>query len=447
MSENPLNKHAVTRRRAFQIFGIGAAAIALAACAPSGTGGGGGSKPSANGATKNSGLSGSAATDFAFASWSLTEAAAAPALKQTLESYSKKHDVKITDVSFPYNEYFNQLMLQVRGGQFTGVAHVDVAWIGSLASMGKLQDLSALTKGRGYTDTALKAAQFNNVQYALPWTIGAIGLVTNSEILAKAGIDADAFPTTVDEFEKGLKDIKALGGGLIPYAASTKAAQLKDILIWMETFGSPLVKGDTITIGDDASIEAVTWYKSLYDQGLIAADVDRFDARSLFAQGRAAIYDDAPVGRSAVLNESPDSALEKKLAPVARPVLKSGDTSRALVWGGSLAVIDSDTAPTGGDFAQFATSDLDTVLADYAIRGLPPVTEEAQASSAVTSDVFGSQFSERITSTSTSNPLWAFTSYSQMETKIAEHVQSVLVGSAKPADAMKRAGEEAQKLV
>jgi len=442
MSASPLMTIEFSRRRALQLFGIGAAAAALAACAPTGTGTG----PAPAGGS-GAGLNGADPTDFSFASWSFTEEAAAPALEAIVAAYEGKQSISVKDVSFPYNEYFNQLTLQVRGGQFSGAAHVDVAWLGSLAAMGKLQDLSALTEGRGYSDAALKAAQFDGTQYALPWTIGAIGLVTNSEILAKVGVTPEEFPTTLDAYEKTLKDLKALGGGLIPYAASTKAAQLKDILIWMQTFGSPLIDGDTVTIGDDASIEAVTWYKSLYDQGLIAADVDRFDARSLFAQGRAAIYDDAPVGRTAVVGESPDPDLASKLAPVSRPVLKEGDTPRALVWGGAIAVVDGEGAATAGDFAQFATSDLDTVLADYAIRGLPPVTTEAQESDVVAADTFGSLFSERITATATGNPFWAFTSYSQIETEIAEQVQAVLVGSATPADAMKAAGEAAQKLV
>jgi multiple sugar transport system substrate-binding protein len=438
MSASPLPNPAFTRRRALQLFGLGAATIALAGCAPTGTSG------AASGAA---GLNGADPTDFAFASWSLTEEAAKPALEAIIADYEKANGVSVKPTAFPYNEYINQLMLQVTGGQFTGAAHVDVAWLGSLAATGKLQDLSSLAKGRGYTDAALTAATFDGVQYALPWTIGAIGLVTNSEILGKVGVAPDAFPTTIDDFEKTLKDLKGLGGGLIPYAASTKAAQLKDILIWMQTFGSPLVDGDTITIGDDASIEAVAWYKSLYDQGLIAADVDRFDARSLFAQGRAAIYDDAPVGRGAVTGESPDPDLGSKLVPVSRPVLAAGDTPRALVWGGAIAVVNGSGAATAGDFAQFATSDLDTILADYAVRGLPPATEEALSSDAIASDVFGSQFSERITANATSNPLWAFTAYSQIEAEVADRVQAVLVGSSSPKDAMKEAGAAAQKLV
>ncbi|WP_350348887.1 extracellular solute-binding protein [Agromyces sp. G08B096] len=431
-------KSAITRRQALSILGIGAATATLAACAPTGTGG----APAATAGTGSF-----TPTDFSFASWSLTEEAAAPALKALLQQYSSAEKVEIEEVSFPYNEYFNQLMLQVRGGQFAGAAHVDVAWLGSLAALGKLQDVSALTKGRGYTESALTAAQFDGVQYAFPWTIGAIGLVTNSEILDRAGISADEFPTSIDAFESALKDLKGLGGGLIPYAASTKAAQLKDILIWMQTFGSPLVKKGEVTIGDDASIEAVTWYKSLYDQGLIAADVDRFDARSLFAQGRTAIYDDAPVGRGAVTKESPDADLASKLVPVSRPVLKKGDTPRALVWGGAIAVVSGEGAETAADFGQWATSDTEAVLADYEIRGLPPVTEEALASDVVTGDEFGVLFSERITKTATTNPFWQFPQYAQIESAVAEKVQAVLVGQQSPADAMKEAGETAQQLI
>lgn len=438
MSAKFLENTSFTRRSALQLFGMGAAAAALAGCAPT---------QGATSPVTAAGLNGADPTNFKFASWSLTEATAAPALEEIIASYEKKQGLKISPTSFPYNEYINQLTLQIKGGQFTGAAHVDVAWLGSLAAMGKLQDVSSLAQGRGYTEAALAAAQFNGVQYALPWNIGAIGLISNSELLEKVGVPRDAFPSSIDGFEKTLKDLKALGGGLIPYAASTKAAQLKDVLIWMQTFGSPLVDGDTVTIGDDASVEAVTWYKSLYDQGLIAPDVDRFDARSLFAQGRAAIYDDAPIGRGSVTKESPDPAMGTKLNPVSRPVLKTGDNPRALVWGGAIAVVNGDGAPTAGDFAQFATSDLDTVLRDYAARGLPPATSAALESNAVASDVFASLFSERITATATTNPLWAFPAYSQIESEVANRVQAVLVGSATPADAMKAAGEAAQKLI
>lgn len=437
MSTSPSIPHtpsALTRRHLLQLLGLGAGTATLAACAPS-----------AGGSAGTTATSGGAKTDFAFSSWSLTEETAAPAIQSLLGAYGDDNGVSIEEVSYPYNEYISQLTLQVQGGQFTGAAHVDVAWLGSLAALGKLQDLGPLAEGVDYTEAGLTAAQFDGVQYGLPWNIGAIGLVTNGGMLAEAGVEE--FPTTIDDFEAALKKIAKLGDGVIPYAASTKAAQLKDILIWMETFGSPLLDGSTVTIGDDASVEAVTWYKSLYDQGLIAPDVDRFDARSLFAQGRTPIYDDAVVGRDAVVTESPDKDLASKLTAQSRPVLAAGDTPRALVWGGAIAVVDGEGAETAADFARWVTSDTEAAKEYFEARGLPPATESALALPEVAADEFGTQFNERITATATTNPFWAYPQYAQIESAIAEQVQAVLVGSKDAKSAMAHAGETAQGLI
>jgi len=428
----------LTRRSLLQIFGVGAGVAALAACAPSG---GSATTPTSAGTA----TAGGAAENFSFASWSLSEEAPKAVIQGLVDQFAQQDGITVAPVTYPYNEYLNQLTLQVRGGQFAGAAQVDVAWLGSLAALGKLQDLSGLASGRGYTDAALKAAQYDGTQYGLPWTVGAIGLIGNSELLGTVGISE--LPSTVEDFEAALVELKGIGGGVIPYAASTKVAQLKDVLIWMETFGSPLLEDGKVTIGDDASIEAVTWYKKLYDQKLIAADVDRFDARSLFAQGKAALYDDAIVGRGAVVADSPDTELASKLVPFSRPVTTAGDDPRALVWGHAIVVAEGAGAGTAAEFAQWLTSDETTTVDFFSALGLPPTTEAGLASAPVQEDAFTKAFGERITATATTNPFWVFPQYAQIETAIAEQVQAVLVGQKDAASAMKEAGEAAQKLV
>lgn len=427
----------LTRRSMLRLMGLGAGAVTLgglAACAPSG-----GTAPAPAATT------GGAAEDFSFSSWSLSEENPKPVIEGLMSTFGADKGVTISPVSYPYNEYLNQLTLQTRGGQFSGAAQVDVAWLGSLAALGKLQDLSGLAEGRGYTDAALAASRYDGAQYGLPWTIGAIGLVTNTELLEKVGISE--VPSGIEDFEAALLELKGIGGGVIPYAASTKVAQLKDILIWMQTFGSPLVEDGTVTIGDDASVEAVTWYKKLYDQGLIAPDVDRFDARALFSQGKAAIYDDAIVGRGAVVADSPDPDFESKLAPASRPVLSAGDDPRAFVWGHAVVVVDGPGAGTAAEFAQWITSDTTATTGFFDELGLPPTTEAALTSEVVTNDTFTKDFGDKITATATTNPFWAFPQYAQVEAVIAEKVQAVLVGSSDAATAMREAGEQAQALL
>lgn len=427
---------AYSRRRMLQFLGaagLGAAGLAACAPAPKETAPLAADDPKANVKT------------FSFASWTLNEEAGKPVVQGLLDTVTKKDGLTVNPVSYPYNEYLNQLTLQVRGDKLVGAAQLDIAWLGALAALGKLRDLGDEAKDAGYTDTALKSGQYEGKQLGLPWTTGAIGLVTNKDLLAKKGITT--FPETVEDFEAALVELKGIGGGVVPYAASTKVAQLKDILFWMKTFGCTLLHGDTVTIGDEASVDAITWYKKLYDQKLIAPDVDRFDARALFSQGRAAIYDDAIVGKGAVLKDSPDKELADKLDPVARPVLKSGDDPQAQLWGHVIVVVEGEAANTASSFAKWMTSDPAATDEFFAKLALPPTTEKGLASDAVANDPFTKAFSERITKTASQNPFWRFPEYAQMETVIAEQVQAVLIGSATPADAMKTAGEQVQALV
>ena len=427
------------RRQILKLAGAGMGAVALASCAPSGTG----SNPTSSKA--GTAVAGASPQPFAFASWSLNESASKPVIQGLMDSYAAKKKIKVTGVSYPYTGYLDQMILQIRGGQFSGAAQVDIAWLSAFASLGKLRDLGPVAQGRDYTPSALASGQYQGKQFGLPWTTGAIGLIANKELLGRAGITKA--PTTIKEFESALTDLKGLGGGVIPYAAMTKVAQLKDMLVWMQTFGCSLLEGDKVTIGDDASVEAMTWYKSLYDKGLIAPDVDRTDARALFGQGKAAIYDDAIVGKGAVLKSSSYPDLASKLEPLARPVLNEGDRPRAQLWGHVVVVVDGEAADTATDFAQWLTSDEATTLGYFKALSLPPTTQKALKSPTVTQDAFTTAFGERITTTATPDPFWRFPQYAQMESVIAEKVQGVLVGKASPADAMKAAGKSVQALI
>ncbi|NUP81964.1 MAG: extracellular solute-binding protein [Nonomuraea sp.] len=407
----------LNRRDAFRLLGLGALGAAVAACAPDA---------------------------FGFTSWSLNEEAQKAAVQAIVDAYAGAKQVKIDTASFPYNEYLNQVTLKLRGGQLTGAIQLDISWLAAMAAMGKLRDLGPQAAKGGYTDVALSSGQFGGKQLGLPWTTGSIGLVANTELLKKAGVET--MPATIEEFEAALRAVAKLGGGITPYAAATKAAQLKDILPWMRTFGSPLLEGDTITVGDDASVAAVEWYKKLYDGKLIAPDVDRFDARALFAQGKAAFYDDAIITRGVVASQSPDKSLATKMAPLARPVLKAGDAPQALLWGHVIVVVDGEGADAAADFASYATSDTATVASFFEKVKLPPTTTAGLADPKVAGDAFTTEWTEKITKTATANPFWRYAGYSQIESAIAEQVQAVLVGRSSAKDALAKAAETAKPL-
>lgn len=424
-----------TRRDVLRLLGAGAGGAALAGCAPTSSG-----TTSTPGGSKAEQVK-----DFSFTAWSLNEETSKQVIQQIIDGYAKRAKLTIETASYPYNDYLEQLTLQARGGELSGAAQLDIAWLGALAPLGRLADLSDVAENAGYTEAALASGQLEGKQYGLPWTTGSIGFLVNSELLDAAGVTEH--PTTIDDFEAVLEELKRSDPDLIPYAASTKVEQLKDILVWMQAFGCDLLDGDQVTIGDDASIETVAWYKRLYDRKLIAPDVDRFDARALFAQKKTAIYEDAVVGKGVIAAESPDKELVHKLAPMVRPVRTEGDTPQAALWGHIVVVFDDEARDSAAEFARFLTTDRTTTVDYFEQTALPPTTTAALADQAVADDEFTASWTERITATAKPSPFWAYPRYAQMETAVAEQVQAVLVGKASPAEAMRQAGTDVQRLV
>jgi multiple sugar transport system substrate-binding protein len=427
----------LSRRGLIKLAGAGTAAGAFAACAPTtGT-----PQPVRPGA----GLEDDGVKDFTFTAWSLNEASTKDVLAGMVDSYTGGAGGRIATASYPYSDYLNQVLLQIRGGTLTGAIQLDVNWLATLAATGKLADLAAMVDGVGYTDSAVGMGRVKDVQYGLPWTSAGIGLIANSELLSKARVTAP--PKTLTEFEDVLRALKGLGGGVVPYAAMTKVAQLKDIIAWLWTFGSGLIADGKVTLGDDASVEALTWYKKLYDGGLIAKDVDRFDARALFGQGKVGFYDDAIAGRGAVVKASPDKDMAGKLMPVSRPVRSSGGTPRHLAWGHVVVVLSGKGMAAAARFARALTSDPKYTVDWFKQAGLPPTTAVGLAAPEVKAEPFTVQFTERIGAFSTPSPLSDYAQYAQLEQILANQVQAILVGRASPKDGMIAARDQMQALI
>jgi multiple sugar transport system substrate-binding protein len=265
----------------------------------------------------------------------------------------------------------------------------------------KLRDLGSTANGKGYTKTALKSGQLAGKQLGLPWTTGSIGLVTNQELLDKAKVSEH--PTTLDDFVEVLEMIKGRTK-VLPYAAMTKSDELKDIVLWMQTFGSPIVEGDRVTIGDDASVAAVAWYKSLLDKKLIGSSVNRDDARAMFAHGKTAMYDDAILGKGIVASQTKDKGLVNTMTPMARPVHASGDSPQERLWGHLLVVVEGTGADSATEFGAWLSNDQKTALDYFAKFALPPTTSEGLASPTFSKDKFTSAWTKQITSNATPDP-------------------------------------------
>lgn len=380
------------------------------------------------------------AQDFTFTGWSLNEGLSRDVILGFTNTYAEEQGITITPVAFPFNEYFNQVILQANGGQLSGAVQLDVAWMAPMSALGVLRDLGDVVPEGVYSEAALQSCQVDGVQYGLPWTTASIGMVANQELLAAAGVTE--LPTTIAEFEAALEALKAYSPDVIPYAGMTDVAQLKDIIPWIYTFGGSVFAEDgTVALGDEGSVAAVEWYASLLERGLISADVDRFDARQLFAQGLVGFYDDAIIARSLAAGNKP-ADLELTVVPLPRPVLSEVDAPQSLLWGHCIGVVDDAAADAAADFALYLTGTPDVGVEYFEQLSLPPTTVEALASDVVTNDSYVNTWSTEVTAFATPNPFWGFPESAGMELALSEAVQAVLVGEMSAADALARAAED-----
>lgn len=429
MSPQP-NPPALTRRSFMKATGALAAlgVAGLAGCSPDQPKGpsGGGSN------TKN----------ITFTSWSFNNTAVADPLRQILSSFSKENSIAIEENTYPYLQYLDQIVLKAKSRNIIGVAHIDEEWMSTLVALGVLSEVRNFDQGL-YAPHVLNSGTQGGVRYAMPWTQSAIGMIVNTELLQEAGVTER--PTSTEGFADLLRALKRLDGSLVPYAPATDVKQVKDMIPWMWSFGATILVDGQVTLGDQGSIDALNYWKSLLDEGLIQAGVVRDDARTLFAQKRAGLYDDAPQAISIIPGQSPDKKIADKMSPFQRPVQNPAVKPASLVWSQPLVAFGDDDAYWS--LAQYMSTDEASLKNMFEAGGQPPTTTAALAADWFTASKFQDEWNTVVSAGGVRNPFWSFPSATAAQTVFNEHVEQALRGTMSAEKAMAGAKTELQALL
>jgi multiple sugar transport system substrate-binding protein len=399
------------------------------------------SKPQSSGTTATTTPSGTTGSDIGaskeptqlvWAGWSGEEEASKDIFKRMMENYEKTSGNDVTWVGWTWADTAQQLLIRLQGGEQLDIAQVDIGIFNTVAAADVLADWNEIL-GEDYMkanfeQSALNVGNINGKQLSMPWSMASITMVYNPQILAAAGWEK--VPTTIEEFEKCLSDIKAKNPDVIPYAVSTKDATCAgDFMPWLWTFGGAIFNEDgTVAINSEAAVNCVKWYQSLLAKGYIAMDIGRGEARQAFAQGKVAFYDDAVVAKGqAVSNGVAPEDVVKVCSAMSRPVLKAGDQPQSTMWGHMLVIFkDSKNKQEAAEFAKSLVSD-EIALDYFTNNGMPPVTKSASSLEQVTGDAYLSGFIKS-TATARLEETARFTNASEIKAIITEELQSALLG-------------------
>lgn len=400
---------------------------ALAGC-----GGSGGQTPASAPASGAGGSGSTEPVNIVWAGWSGEEEASKPIFERMMQAYRTETGNDVTWVGFTWNDAAQQLLIRAQGGEQLDISQADISIFNTLAQAGVLADWNDIVGEEylkeNFEESALAVGNIGGKQLGMPWSMAALTMVYNPELLAAAGWEKA--PATIEEFEQCMADIKAYDPEIIPYALSTKDATCgADFVPWLWTFGGGIWnENGEIILNNEAGVKTLDWYKDMLAKGYVAMDVGRSEARQMFAQGKVAFYDDAVVAKSQVVSNGvdPDKVVDVCSAML-RPVVKAGDKPQAVQWGSMLVVYqNSQYKEQAAELAKVLNSE--AVALDYFKNaGYPPVTKSVAATDTVKNDAYIKTFIES-TATARLEETARMTNAGEIKNILTEEIQYALLG-------------------
>lgn len=372
-----------------------------------------------------------------YVGWSQDEAASKAVLTGMFDGYRKTNaDIKLDVIGFPWGQMQQNILLRMRSGQPLDVVQLAERWLPQFGSTGRLVDLNDVygkaALQRAISPGLLKLGEYRGKQLGLPWTAASIGMVANAKVLKDAGVNQT--PQTVDAFVEALKAIKRTQPQSVPYAMTTKNnnSMSPDFQVWLWTFGGQLFddKGKVL-VNSPAGVRALSFMVDLVKDGLAAKDIDRPDARRMYAQNQTGFYQDAPLARGFARNNSGRGAdFDSNVIAMATPVLRAGNAPQSFAWGHLLTMFgDGKSAPNAqslqATFAAHLAMNDTNQLAYFKDQGLFPVTNSALAQ--VASDPYVSAWS-KAANTAERDEISMWSNSADLTTIVGEEVQGALLG-------------------
>lgn len=191
-----------------------------------------------------SGDSGEEKTTITFANWAYTEDATKAGIEELVDDFEKSHPnitVKMEGISF--TEIAHKVLLEAQSGNAPDVTQIAGNDMFSLAEANVLAPLDEHMDD-SYRDSIipaeLKLGQVKGEQLAAPWSVAPFGFWYNKKLMAKAGLDPNQPPETIDEFVEAMRTVKKELPGVTPFGidVTNRSFGLDSSWAFMKTFGA-----------------------------------------------------------------------------------------------------------------------------------------------------------------------------------------------------------------
>ncbi|MGH7153947.1 MAG: ABC transporter substrate-binding protein [Acetobacteraceae bacterium] len=367
-------------------------------------------------------------------------AATGPYFEQMAKEFSASNpgiDIKIDVVN--WDTLLQTLQTDISGGVTPDLSIIGTRWLLTFVKDGVAEPLDHFITPAfrdRFISVFLGPADIDNTIYGLPIAASARAMFYNKEMLTKVGFPDG--PKTWDDVVAAARKIKAAGG----YGFGLQGKAIETDVYWyyaLWSYGGDLInKQGKAAFDSPAGVKALTLYQMMVKEGLTqpgVTDYTREDVQNLFKQGRVGMMITGPFLITQLAKEAPN--LEYGVAPVSR-----GTTSSTYAVTDSIVMFkNSHVKDAAWKFLDFLFTKGPRVAFNKNEGFLP--TTKAAAADPYFADNERLQTFVRLLPSAHFAP--EITGWEGVAKAVIDAVQSVYLGHAEPAPALKQAAAEADR--
>ena len=161
--------------------------------------------------------------NMSFMSFSFAEEANKALVQKLADEFAAENGSPIQVIGSAWGDMQRNLLLRQRSKTLPSSAQISERWLPSFEALPELADLNQIL-GREKLESAIEAnvlsvGRIGQRQLALPLATGSIGMVANTEVLKKAGVDK--LPETTAELRAALIAVRDKVPNSVPMAMAT----------------------------------------------------------------------------------------------------------------------------------------------------------------------------------------------------------------------------------
>ncbi len=285
------------------------------------------------------------------------------AFSQTLvDAYNRSHRNKVKLTVIPADSYQQKVGVAAGARRLPDVLASDVVYAPNYVSKGVFLDITArvdrLPFKAALAPAHMRTATYQGKVYGVPHDIDLSAVFYNKVLFAKAGLDPNRPPTTLDELYADAKKINALGGGVHGYFFGGACPGCMLFTTWPMIWASGgtvlNTEGTASTIDSPTAGKVYALYRRMYQEGLVPASAKNENGPTWmqdFSNGNIGIQ---PMGATALQTMKEGPRLRVGVAPI--PGLTGGHSSFV---GGDVIGISANSrhAPEAWDFISWTLSE------------------------------------------------------------------------------------------